>query len=183
MRGGTFIARPPLRVAYSPYALEDEVTGVDFSRASAILGSYGSPAISRLMKRSVLIAVALLMVGWSPADFRPLLEQYDVRTLGGQPELTWKSKVEDGVDYYQVRRKMRFDSDFQAIGPEIAARGNGHTYSFVDTELYKTSGEVVEYQLLAVSEEGLEYAFDVYQINYTPTTVRRTWGSIKAMFQ
>ncbi|MDX1546474.1 MAG: hypothetical protein R3247_05780, partial [Rhodothermales bacterium] len=56
-------------------------------------------------------------------------------------------------------------------------------YRFVDDQVYKSAAEELDYRLDAVFSNGLRQQVASKKLNYTPTAIRRTWGSIKAMFQ
>lgn len=133
------------------------------------------------MKRSVLIVLVLLLAGWSGGSFQVSLDRYDISKVDGLPMLTWTSTVEQDAKHYEVHRRSQSAPGFEAIGT-IDATGSGSSYEFVDRKLYKLD-ETVTYQLFAVSSGGEHLEFPEKHISYSPTAVRRTWGSIKAMFQ
>lgn len=133
------------------------------------------------MKGFILILIALVLAGWRFAAFEVSLDRYEISKVEGLPVLTWESKVEQDAKHYEVHRRSQSAPGFESIGT-IAVKGAGSSYEFVDTKLYKMD-ETVEYQLYAVSMQGQHLEFPVKHISYSPTAVRRTWGSIKAMFQ
>lgn len=131
--------------------------------------------------RSVLILLVLLLAGWSFGAFQVSLDRYDISKVDGLPMLSWASRVEQDAKHYEVHRRSQSAPSFERIGT-IEAKGAGSSYEFVDRKLYKMD-ETVEYQLYAVSSQGQHLEFPIKHISYSPTAVRRTWGSIKAMFQ
>jgi hypothetical protein len=56
-------------------------------------------------------------------------------------------------------------------------------YSFRDDQVYKSAADQLDYRLEVVYENGLREVLVTKSLNYTTTAIRRTWGSIKAMFQ
>lgn len=92
---------------------------------------------------------------------------------------SWAVEVEDGVQRYELLRRTSY-------GEEIIYRprpkGAGTVYTYRDENVYKTAAEQVEYQLTVVFESGERKVYHE-TLAYTPTAIRRTWGSIKAMFQ
>lgn len=133
------------------------------------------------MNRPLLTALVLLIAGWSLLPFQVSLDRYDIGTVDGMPVMTWMSRVEEGLRHYEVHRLSQSSSGFETIG-KVDATGAGSNYEFVDRKLYKVD-ETVQYKLFAVSQSGQYQEFPVKHISYSPTAVRRTWGSIKAMFQ
>lgn len=136
------------------------------------------------MKRVVPIIALLLFAGWTLSTNRVLLKGgIQVDTMNSDMILTWEATVEDGVEKYLVMRRASWtQNEFREAG-DVDARGPNLQYRFVDSELYKASSEQVDYELWAVFVSGERAMLTQVSMNYTPTTVRRTWGSIKAMFQ
>lgn len=102
--------------------------------------------------------------------------------------LSWVVSKEEQVDYYIVKRKMSHQNEFQDIATVQLSNGrdelDGRFYEFTDRNVFKQSStsEPVIYSLYAFSNGSARYVSQV-DVNYTTTAVRRTWGSIKAMFQ
>lgn len=106
--------------------------------------------------------------------------RFDVLLDEGIPVVEWAAESEDGLEHYEV--EVSAESGAGARVVEIAPRGAQHPYVYRDDDLYK-GAEAVRYTLYAVLEDGGRQIVGSRQIAYTPTAVRRTWGSIKAMFQ
>jgi hypothetical protein len=66
---------------------------------------------------------------------------------------------------------------------EIDVHGPGRLYTWRDTGLHKSATDQVDYRLSAVFGNGSTQILFEEKINYTATTIRRTWGSLKALFQ
>lgn len=132
------------------------------------------------MKRTTLIVLALVFAGWSFfSDFEA--ERFQVRTENNDPIVEWAAKSEEGLHHYEVHVRTQFTTSPRV--ETIAKRGAGHDYVFRDTKLYKALGEQVTYELYAAMNSGELVMVGSGSVDYTPTAVRRTWGSIKAMFQ
>ena len=103
-------------------------------------------------------------------------------------QLNWVVSQESDVDYYSVRRKMSHQTDFQELADIQLNQGienlDGKVYLYTDKNVFKTTttAEPVIYALYAVKGGSSKFVAQV-DVNYTTTAVRRTWGSIKAMFQ
>jgi hypothetical protein len=109
---------------------------------------------------------------------------------GGSNEiqLTWLVAQETNLDYYILKRKMSHQSDFQDIATISLSNGRdeleGRLYSYTDKNVFKntSAAEPVIYSLYS-NVGGIQRYVSQVDVNYSTTTVRRTWGSIKAMFQ
>lgn len=136
------------------------------------------------MKQSVLITSMLLFAGWSLVTVDVELDSYEAKLVDNQPVITWEARRETDLKHYEITRKTRFDADFKAVA-EFEPRGPRHLYVYRDLDVYKAAGELVQYELIAVSTSDVRTSMGPgpVSVEYTPTAVRRTWGSIKAMFQ
>jgi hypothetical protein len=100
-------------------------------------------------------------------------------------ELTWTVENQQNVKHYRITRKMHSDNDFTHIHTESAGTQGTQVYTWRDTGVFKATsdGEPVAYELYAVFTDNSEQYIDQASVNFTSTAIRRTWGSIKAMFQ
>ncbi len=102
--------------------------------------------------------------------------------------LMWVSENESNLNQYVLKRKMVSDSDFNLIAevqPQSTAAGV-KTYNYVDRNVFRNNAdnnEPVVYELHAVFTNGQKEFIGQAEVNYSSTAIRRTWGSIKAMFQ
>jgi hypothetical protein len=137
------------------------------------------------MKRATFsIIIALLCVGFSgsasPVEF------FQYKQEGVVLVLEWKVKddprAEQNVAAYVVTRKWR-NSQAEEVHRKTPTGTAGALYTYRDETLYKMDGEVVEYELFYVSRNNEQIQIGKVAPRYTSTAVRRTWGSIKAMFQ
>lgn len=98
--------------------------------------------------------------------------------------ITWQAKAEDGLKEYVLERRTPFtNGEFKEVKQRFQPHGIGKPYRFRDDQLYKSLDNEVDYRLYAVYQNNERQRLAEQKINYTSTSVRRTWGSIKAMFQ
>ncbi len=153
---------------------------------------------SPFLKRFVLIALAAAALGSLPgftalpfdaapeadarlayvSNFKAL--RFDVLLDEGVPVVEWAAESEEGLEHYEVEASAEVGAQSRVV--EIEPKGAQHPYVFRDDDLYK-GAEMVRYTLYAVLDDGGRQIVGSKQVAYTPTAVRRTWGSIKAMFQ
>ena len=96
--------------------------------------------------------------------------------------LTWETDVEADVQSFELFRKNSQSPTFARVA-EVDAHGTGLPYAVRDDGVYKTGSEMIDYRLEVVYSNGLRQHVAEKKVNYTPTAIRRSWGSIKAMFQ
>jgi len=105
--------------------------------------------------------------------------------------LKWVVSSDDAVASYILLRQTS-DQPARKQIQEIEAKSGSESrkqYVFEDNTIYKTdeaTGQQVTYYLqlkMKASGQIIEPANNMTRLTYTSTSVRRTWGSIKAMFQ
>lgn len=141
------------------------------------------------MKRTVPIIAFLLLAGWAAssdlasAQNNARLSFFKVDRENNDMVVTWEATAESGVERYELQRKTRYTNNQFVVVTEVNPHGTRKTYRLTDDQVYKVSSEQVDYRLEVVYTNGVREELAMQSINYTPTSVRRTWGSIKAMFQ
>lgn len=125
--------------------------------------------------------MALLLCGTAAAQ-GARLGQHEARTEGTRVVLTWQTEAEPDVVAYEIFRRTPTSTGFVLLHT-LAAHGAGKPYVFTDTNLYKEASALAEYRVEAVYRAGTRQSLFTEQVNYTTTGIRRTWGSLKAMFQ
>ena len=105
--------------------------------------------------------------------------------------ISWEAEQEIEVDGYTVlRRTPHTHGDFVEVD-DVRAQGSGQTYTLQDQGIYEppsgrqqgSAAEQVSYRLEVTYVNGVSEVLVTREASYQPTAVRRTWGSIKAMFQ
>ena len=132
------------------------------------------------MKRLTVLFAILILTGASVMTVR--LTYFNVDREGSVMLLTWESEVELDVRRYELFRKTSQGAGFRLIATQ-SPQGTGKVYRFRDTQVYRSPGALVDYRLEVVFNNGLRQQLAERKVNYTSTAVRRSWGSIKAMFQ
>ncbi len=110
------------------------------------------------------------------------LSAFSVQPRGEDFEISWQTDLEDGVSGFELhRRTSTTNNEFVLVGT-VSPHGIGRTYTMLDDKIFKVSSEMIDYRLQAVLSDGSRQVLRIESVNYTPTAIRRTWGSIKAMF-
>ena len=92
----------------------------------------------------------------------------------------WISDDEQDVRGYQVERRAGADGAFmQLTDPCIACKGNGSSYEFLDNTAFRVTDNLYQYRVTAIGNGNTYYVTVTHNIS----SVKRTWGSIKAMFR
>ncbi len=132
------------------------------------------------MRIFVLSLLTLLLVASSFLSVR--LRYFNTEYAAGAITVTWEAEIESDVRTYELYRKSGQADNFARIA-EISVHGENIPYTVLDSKVYKSSAAIVDYRLEAVLTNGLRQRIAERKVNYTPTAIPRSWGSIKAMFQ
>lgn len=133
--------------------------------------------------RVLLPVLAVLVAGATFLQNEVRLESFVISNSDGDVTVRWEAQVEQNVKEYVLKRHTPYSNGTFEVIERITAHGVGKPYEYRDQDIYKASSEEVQYRLVAVYQDGTDYVIDTESLNYEPTAVRRTWGSIKAMFQ
>lgn len=113
------------------------------------------------------------------------LKYFRVDEQGSEFLLTWETDVEEQVQAFEVQRKTAFSGGQFVVVKEYEPHGTARQYLFTDDQVFKSTSDtqdIVDYRLVAVYQSGAREILASKSVNYTSTALRRTWGSIKAMF-
>jgi hypothetical protein len=94
----------------------------------------------------------------------------------------WMTEDEAAVAVFEVERRGGTDGEFMSIG-HLDPKGPS-LYEFVDHSAFMKTGAIYQYRIkVSFSNGQAAYYTNPLTISHTVSGVRRTWGSIKAMFR
>jgi hypothetical protein len=93
----------------------------------------------------------------------------------------WLSDDESGVLYYELERKAG-SGQFVWLS-RIAPTGNNSSYSYTDESAFRVTDNIYQYRIKVVFSSGTSVTYGPIAVSHNVSGVRRTWGSIKAMFR
>ena len=125
-----------------------------------------------------LAAICLVASSFLVVRLRYFNTEYDAGVI----TVTWETESESDVKMYELYRRSGQSDEFSKIA-ELSVHGINVPYIVRDDKVYKTSSAIVDYRLEVVLTNGLRQRIAERKVNYTPTAIPRSWGSIKAMFQ
>ena len=125
-----------------------------------------------------LIVVFLLI---SSAFAGAFIDYFHVRSIGEDSVIEWKTSQELNVNKFVIERRGP-QTQFAEI-KTIEPKGDNSFYSYTDKSIYKTNDYVFIYRLKIVdNNQQVSYSGEA-SISLSISGVKRTWGSIKAMFR
>ncbi|MBU0559223.1 MAG: hypothetical protein KJ799_04740 [Bacteroidetes bacterium] len=135
------------------------------------------------MKKSYLkISAVFLLVFISVNIFaNAILSDFQVISENGNVILNWQTSQEINLKHFIVERKST-NGPFMELG-NIPATGDNSVYSFIDENAYKSHDAIYTYRLKIVDNDNTVSYSNEVSVSHSPSTVKRTWGSIKALFR
>lgn len=130
------------------------------------------------MKNRILIALLLLtsVITFAGADILKL----SARSQSGNVVVFWQASNETNLKQYVVERKT-INGSFVDVGT-MDPRSDKN-YEFVDQSAFKSSDVLYVYRLRIVDNDGsISHSWEV-SVPHNVSSVKRTWGSIKALFR
>jgi len=136
-----------------------------------------------LLKRSLFLGGVLALSLNGIASAGVIKGQPTARSDGSSITIHWESDDETGVVVYEIARKVGWDGQYVVLMSSYKARGSNQPYDFVDETAFRTTGTFYKYRITAIYGNGSRS--DPYEtgVSHTVSSVKRTWGSIKAMFR
>lgn len=134
------------------------------------------------MKKTNLIFIIYLFLAASFIYAGASLVYFQVASLNDQVIIEWQTQEETSLQKFEILRKSR-DNDFVKIG-EVKAAGSFSTYKYVDKNIFKTTQSNFTYKLKFINLQGQPDGYSAEKsIMPNISSVKRTWGSIKALFR
>lgn len=130
------------------------------------------------MKLSHILIVLFITTAIFAGTF---LEYFHGRSEGDDIRLEWKTREEVNLQLFKIERKTP-QSGFAEIAT-VLPKGSNSYYSYLDQTTYKTTDMVFIYRLKIVDTNGQASYSNEVSVSHSVSGVKRTWGSIKAMFR
>jgi hypothetical protein len=93
----------------------------------------------------------------------------------------WASDDDAGISGYEVARKSGLEGAFIVLA--VTPLTPDRSYLFVDETAFRTSDSYYQYRITPVYADGRTVEPFYVTVTHSVSSVRRTWGSIKAMFR
>jgi len=103
------------------------------------------------------------------------------RSNGENVHITWQTLTETNVKHFVIERRTK-DSSFMSISTLLPEADK--YYEFIDETAYKTAGTIYVYRVAIVDNDGsISYSNEAPVLHDNISSVKKTWGSIKALFR
>ncbi len=137
-----------------------------------------------MKKKIAYLSLAILTSVISIFALGTTLSLFNAYSSGENIIVNWQTSDEVNLKEFVVQRKS-LNMSYVEIGI-IDAKGSNNYYTFVDENVFsKSTNEVFVYRLKLVNTNsgvGATYS-DEITVSHNISSVKRTWGSIKALFR
>ena len=134
------------------------------------------------MKLSVIkLSVFLLLISTAMAG--ALIDYFHVINDGDDAIIEWKTSQETNVKDFVIQRSNSQTPDVYNDIATVKPHPDNPYYSYTDKSVYKANDYVFGYRLKIVDNDGKLSYSDRVAVSLSISGVKRTWGSIKAMFR
>ena len=133
----------------------------------------------RIFNRIFFLLVMSSIVALAGAIIRD--GSLEARSDGNDVTIQWGTTEESSVQEFAIERQASSETGFVEIG-SVAPLGSNSYYSFTDKTAFKTTTSVYQYRIRIVAADGTKYS-KVMVVSHNVSSVKRTWGSLKAMFR
>jgi hypothetical protein len=128
---------------------------------------------------AIKISLILLFVSVAFAD--AFLYYFTAQSEGENVKIEWKTGEEANVNHFSIQRKTP-QTSFAEI-TIVQPKGSNSLYSYLDQSIYKTNDVVFTYRLIIVNNDMGTSSSPMVTVSPNISGIKRTWGSIKAMFR
>jgi hypothetical protein len=134
--------------------------------------------------KAAAIAIALVLWGVAAIAGQILDGSLSANSNGTNVTIRWVSEDESGVARFELERKSALNGQFISLA-SVAPQGNNSIYEYVDDSAFRMAAEgVYLYQVRVTFSNGAApTVYGPITVRHDVSSVRRTWGSIKAMFR
>lgn len=101
---------------------------------------------------------------------------------GNNITLQWGTTDESNIKEYVVERRAGTSGDFIDLAT-IAIKGSNSFYEYIDQTAFKATSSIYQYRIKTVFKNGSFEVSKEITVSHNVSAVKRTWGSLKAMFR
>lgn len=110
-----------------------------------------------------------------------IIRDFTATNSGQQTLLEWSTDSPEQISLFHVQRS--FDGRQYYTIADVSCRSGVNNYSYNDDDLFKGELHTFYYRIEAVTSYRNSEFSEVVEVTVSFSGIKRTWGSIKAMFR
>ncbi|MCK9409396.1 MAG: hypothetical protein M0R68_09720 [Bacteroidetes bacterium] len=128
-----------------------------------------------------LVTFILIIVSFAVSD---IIREGTLQVLsdGSNVTIQWGTTDESNIKEFVIERRNGTVGEFSTV-TVIGKKGSNSFYKYVDFSAFKTTGSIYQYRIKSVTISGSAEYSNILTISHNVSGVKRTWGSLKAMFR
>jgi len=131
-----------------------------------------------LLLLSGLVALIALLPLTASAE---VIQNFSAVSHGQEVYLQWATTQETGLSSFRIQRS--FDGRYFHNLHTVTPTGSNSSYSYIDDDLFKSNLQTFYYRIeVATASQQVSYSV-TERVELAFSGIRKTWGSIKAMFR
>lgn len=134
------------------------------------------------MKKALTLSIFLFFICIAAQSQAIDLTTFQASSDGSVITLRWNSKDETNVSMYVVERRVGTNGQFIQIA-NMEPKGPSW-YEYVDKTAFRSTATLYQYLIRIKFTNGItDQEIGPVSVSHSVNSVKRTWGSIKAMFR
>jgi hypothetical protein len=131
---------------------------------------------TRLFISIIIVSATILFAGAN-------LLKVTGHSQNGTVVIEWQTLSETNLDHFVVEKKAYNNGSYMELG--TVSPNASRNYQYVDQSVFKTSDQLYIYRIKIVDNDGsVTYSGEIAVPHSNVSgVVKRTWGSIKALFR
>jgi hypothetical protein len=110
-----------------------------------------------------------------------VIQSFTAVSHGQEVYLQWATMEEAGLSSFRIQRS--FDGRYFHNLHSVIPIGSNSSYSYIDNDLFKSNLQTFYYRIeITTSNQRVSYSV-TERVELAFSGIRKTWGSIKAMFR
>jgi len=113
------------------------------------------------------------------------LDYFAAKSNGDQVSIEWKTDIETNVTKFDVERAPAGSQQFTYLGT-VQSKGSYSDYTYTDESVLQkptNTQSVYQYRIKIYSSDGSFAYSQTTTVEFSASSVKRTWGQIKEMFR
>jgi hypothetical protein len=137
--------------------------------------------LHKTLKTLAVIVLAVPFIICASAQ----ISNFHARAENNSIVVEWSTESESGVSRYEIQRStdkinwLKIGSIYSQSAYSSARRD----HQFIDNSIFKGNESSLNYRLVVIDQSGHSEVFSVIASVSGSSGIRRTWGSLKAMFR
>jgi len=131
---------------------------------------------TRLLIFTIIVSATILFAGVN-------LLKFNGHSQNGNVVLEWQTISETNFDHFVVEKKAYNNGTWVELG--TVPPNSSKSYEYIDQSVFKTTDQLYIYRLGIVDTDGTVSYSNEIAVPHSNVSgvVKRTWGSIKALFR